>query len=96
MLTGVTIVVTRHTKVKDGDSMIRYVTYDIKEGNSYESLYDYFKERKAKKVTESTYQVDSTLKWEDFCNKIKGLTSAGDNVSIISCNTNGIFHKKVR
>lgn len=96
MQTDATIVVMRHTKAKDGDFMIRYVTYDIKEGNSYEALYNYFEERKAKKVTESTYQVDSSLKWEDFCAKIKGLTSTGDNVSVISCNANGIFHKKVR
>ena len=76
--------------------MVRYITYDIKEGNSYDALYKYFEERKAKKVTESTYQVDSTLQWNDFCAKIKGLTSAGDNVSIISYNGNSVFHKKVR
>lgn len=29
--------------------MNRYVTYDIKDGNSYESLYNYFDEVKAKK-----------------------------------------------
>ena len=28
--------------------MNRYVTYDIKDGNSYESLYNYFDEVKAK------------------------------------------------
>ena len=45
MQTDATIVVMRHTKAKDGDFMIRYVTYDIKEGNSYEALYNYFEER---------------------------------------------------
>lgn len=91
-----TIVAMRHIKVKEGDFMVRYVTYDIKEGNSYDELYSYFEERKAKKVTESTYQVNSTLKWDDFCTKIKGLTSIGDNVAIISYNDKGVFHKKVR
>lgn len=76
--------------------MKRYVTYDIKEGNSYEELYNYFKERKAKKVTESTYAVNSNLDFDTFCNKIKRLTSVGDSVAVISANKDGVFHRQVR
>ena len=76
--------------------MKRYVTYDIKEGNSYENLYNYFSERKAEKITESTYAVSSTLNLDEFCKKLKNLTSSGDCVAVITCGNNGIFHKTVR
>lgn len=76
--------------------MNRYVTYDIKDGNGYESLYNYFDEVKAEKITESTYKVSSTLKLEDFCSKLRSLTSYGDSVVIITCNKDGIFHKTAR
>ena len=76
--------------------MNRYVTYDIKDGNSYESLYNYFDEVKARKITESTYKVGSMLNLEDFCEKLKDLTSYGDSVVVITCNKDGVFHKTVR
>lgn len=76
--------------------MKRYVTYDIKEGNSYDDLYDYFEEVKAEKITESTYKVSSTMNLDDFCRKLKNLTSSGDTVVVITWNKDGAFHKKVR
>ncbi len=76
--------------------MKRYVTYDIKDGNSYEKLYNYFDTVKAEKITESTYKVDSLLNLTDFCNKLKKLTSTGDSVIVITCSKNGIFHEKAR
>ncbi len=76
--------------------MKRYVTYDIKDGNSYEKLYNYFDEVKAEKITESTYKVDSSLNLTEFCNKLKNLTSSGDSVVVITWNKYGVFHEKAR
>lgn len=92
----VTTAVKKHIMVNGGLSMKRYVTYDIKEGNSYEDLYNYFDEVKAEMITESTYKVDSTLTLADFCAKLKNLTSNGDSVVVITCNNNGVFHQKAR
>lgn len=76
--------------------MKRYVSYDIKEGNSYEDLYAYFDEVNAEKITESTYKVDSKLSLDNFCTKLKNLTGSGDTVVVITGNDKGAFHKKVR
>lgn len=76
--------------------MKRYVSYDIKEENSYEDLYNYFKEVNAEKITESTYKVDSKLSLDDFCTKLKNLTNYGDSVVVITGNEKGAFHKKAR
>lgn len=91
------IVARKHIKGNGDAIMKRYVTYDIKDGNSYDELYSYFEERKAKKITESTYQVNSTLNLDNFCTKLKNLTSNGDHVAVITWNkTDGIFDRKVR
>ena len=83
--------------VNGGLKMKRYVTYDIKDGNSYEKLYNYFDEVNAEKITESTYKVDSTLKLTEFCNKLKNLTSSGDSIVVITWNNkSGVFHERVR
>lgn len=95
LMDAITVAKKRIT-IKGGIGMNRYVTYDIKDGNSYESLYNYFDDVKAEKITESTYKVSSTLKLEDFCSKLKGLTSSGDSVVVITCNKDGVFHKTVR
>jgi hypothetical protein len=92
----VTIVAAKLITVNGGLKMKRYVTYDIKDGNSYDDLYNYFDEVKAEKITESTYKVDSTLKLSDFCSKLKNLTSSGDSVVVITWNKNGVFHEKAR
>ena len=76
--------------------MKRYVSYDIKEENSYEDLYNYFDEVNAEKITESTYRVDSKLNLDSFCTKLKNLTSPEDTVVVISGNAKGAFHRKVR
>ncbi len=76
--------------------MKRYVTYDIKSGNSYEDLYDYFDEIKAKMITKSTYETNSGLSLDKFCNKLKSVTSTGDSVVVITKGDNGLFHQKAR
>ena len=63
----------------------RVLTYDLKSANiyDYKDLYDYFKQVNAKKLTESSYLIETTLPWADFEGKIKRLTKYGDNVKAI-------------
>lgn len=76
--------------------MTRYVTYDIKSGNSYDDLYDYFDEIKANMITKSTYETNSGLSLDEFCYKLKSVTSTGDSVVVITKSNNGLFHIKAR
>lgn len=77
--------------------MKRYVTYDIKEGNSYENLYNYFTEIKAVRITESTYETDLSLTLDEFCQKLRSVTSTGDTVVVITRNTEyELMHRFVR
>lgn len=68
----------------------RVLTYDLKYGDSYDykELYDYFKVVNAKKLTESSYLIKTSIKWIDFEKKIKGLTKNGDNVKCVVINQN--------
>lgn len=73
----------------------RYVTYDIKDGNSYDDLYDFF-ETNATKLTESTYLVKSNDP-EQFSQELKNATSKGDTIYYIYITTkNNMLHRKVR
>ncbi len=75
----------------------RYVTYDIKDGNSYDKLYEFLEKFGGTQITKSTYVVKTNLKLEDFSSKLKTATSYGDTVLVISVsNKNEIFHYKVR
>lgn len=66
----------------------RVLTYDLKNGDSYdyEELYDYFKVVDAKKLTESSYLIKTFIKWAEFEKKIRGLTKNGDNVKCVVIN----------
>ena len=76
--------------------MKRIVTYDVKEGNDYKKFYDYVDTIKGIKITESTYELNTSLSQEEFETKIKALFSKGDNVYYISVNAeNKIFYKKI-
>lgn len=68
----------------------RVLTYDLKNGDfdDYKELYDYFKVVNAKKLTESSYLIETSSKWEEFEKKIKGLTKNGDNVKCVVINQN--------
>ena len=77
-------------------SMKRILTYDVKEGNDYKKLYDYIETIKGKKLTESTYELDTPLSQKDFESKIKSLFSKNDNVYYISVSDkNNLFYKKI-
>lgn len=76
--------------------MKRYISYDIKIGNDYTKLYDYLEEISASKITESTYSANVSLNLNDFAEKLKSVTSAGDSMVIITYNNDGMFHRKVR
>ncbi len=76
--------------------MKRILTYDVKDGNDYKKLYDYIETIKGKKLTESTYELDTPLSQKDFESKIKSLFSKNDNVYYISVSDkNNLFYKKI-
>lgn len=68
----------------------RVSTYDLKNGDfdDYKELYDYFKVVNAKKLTESSYLIETSSEWEEFEKKIKELTKNGDNVKCVVINQN--------
>jgi len=67
----------------------RILTYDLKYADSYDykELYDYLKKVNATQLTESSYLIKSSLKYEDFANIIKSITKSGDNVKCIVLST---------
>ena len=72
------------------------LTYDVKDGNDYKKLYDYIETIKGKKLTESTYELDTSLSQKDFESKIKSLFSKNDNVYYISVSDkNNLFYRKI-
>lgn len=76
--------------------MRRILTYDVKDGNDYKKLYDYIETIKGKKLTESTYELDTPLSQKDFESKIKSLFSKNDNVYYISVSDkNNLFYRKI-
>ena len=76
----------------------RILTYDKKTGNDYQSLYDWFTEVRAKKLTESTYQIESNLGKEEFISKVSSFMQKGDNFWFVSVDdkTKGIFAEKIK
>ena len=76
--------------------MKRYLTYDKKDGKDYSRVYKVLQELKAKQLTESTYEIDTTLSQDDFVKKLKWAFNEGDNVGYItSNNTEGTFYIKI-
>ena len=76
--------------------MKRILTYDVKDGNDYKKLYDYIETIKGQKLTESTYELDTSLSQKDFESKIKSLFSKNDNVYYISVSDkNNLFYRKI-
>lgn len=76
--------------------MKRVVTYDVKQGNSYERFYEFVKEVKAEQITESAYLFNTSLSQDDFQKKLKWAFNKGDNVAYISENNNvGLFYIKI-
>lgn len=71
----------------------RVLTYDLKYANSfdYNELYKYFKDINAKKLTESSYLVKTSLKFNDFKEKIRSLTKNGDIIKCVVLNQNNVL-----
>ena len=76
--------------------MKRIVTYDVKQGNDYSAWYDYVERIDGRKITESTYALNTSLSQEGFENRLRSLFNKGDNVAYISVNKdNDLYWKKI-
>lgn len=66
----------------------RILTYDLKYAKSddYEDLYKFLSSVKAKKLTESSYMIKTSMKWDDFKTKIRSITKSGDNIKAVVLN----------
>lgn len=72
------------------------VTYDVKQGNDCTEWYDYIKRIGGIKITESTYELNTSLLQEGFENRLRSLFNKGDNVAYISVDEDkGLFWKRV-
>ena len=49
----------------------RFLTYDKKNDNDYTRVYKVLEELKAKQITESTYEIKTSLSQDEFVKKIK-------------------------
>ena len=75
---------------------MRIVTYDVKQGNDYSTWYDYVERIDGRKITESTYALNTSLSQEGFENRLRSLFNKGDNVAYISVNKdNDLYWKKI-
>ena len=76
----------------------RVLTYDLKSANiyDYKDLYDFFNQVNAKKLTESSYLIETSLPWTEFEEKIKRLTKYGDNVKAIRIVGNKLTIENIR
>lgn len=75
---------------------MRIVTYDVKQGNDYSAWYDYVERIDGRKITESTYALNTSLSQEGFENRLRSLFNKGDNVAYISANKdNDLYWKKI-
>ena len=75
---------------------MRIVTYDVKQGNDYSAWYDYVEKIGGRKITESTYELNTSLLQEGFENRLRSLFNKGDNVAYISVDKdNELFWKKI-
>ena len=75
---------------------MRIVTYDVKQGNDYSAWYDYVERVDGRKITESTYALNTSLSQEGFENRLRSLFNKGDNVAYISVNKdNDLYWKKI-
>ncbi len=76
--------------------MKRIITYDVREGNNYDKLYTFIKKYNGKKITESTYEIDSILQLDEFKRQLKASVNSNDSVYYISVNRDNIlFYNKI-
>lgn len=75
---------------------IRYLSYDIREGNDYEALYKVIEKHKGTLVTESLYRFDATGKLEQFIADVAAAIEDDDSVYVIYLGENDVIrHRKV-
>lgn len=76
----------------------RIVTYDVKEGNSYQDFYKFKDENNGVEITKSTYAIATSLSCDEFREKLKKVFSKNDKVSFISVdsNTHKIFYERIK
>ena len=75
----------------------RVLMYDLKYAKTedYQDLYNYLDSEKATKLTESSYLIETELKWDDFKKKKLLVTKTGDNVkAVVYCD--GIEIRTIR
>ncbi len=67
----------------------RLLTYDLYFGNSddYTKLYDYLREIKAERLTESSYLIKTGISFDEMCTKLFSLTHSKDKVFLAYINT---------
>ena len=76
--------------------MKRLITYDIIKGNDYSKLYEFIEKYKGIQITESTYEITSSLSLDVFKQEIRKVIRSNDKVYVISVNTdNVLFYTKV-
>ena len=63
----------------------RVITYDLHYADiyDYKELYKYLDSVGAKKLTESSYLIETDLVFSEFKNKIISITKPGDNIKAI-------------
>jgi hypothetical protein len=77
--------------------LTKYVTYEINPDiNSYGQLASLFEELGAQKLTESTYRIESKIKLDDLCERLKAATYGGDHVFVLFGVYKGVEHRVVR
>lgn len=77
----------------------RVVTYDVNTNgnNDYTDFYEYLETHTHKKLTESTYEIDSDLEFDPFADEIRKLFKKGDSVYIISVSDkHTLYSTKIR
>lgn len=76
----------------------RFITYDLNyaSNDDYNELYKLLEGYKSKKITESTYQIDTSESLEVFKNKFYKATHNGDNVKVIIKTDKGMEVRVIR
>ena len=79
--------------------MERIITYDLRyaDTDDYEDLYAVLEELNGKKLTESTYVINTSLNQQTIIKKIKDVIYPDDVVYYVSVDfeSNKLFYKKI-
>lgn len=75
-------------------AFVRYLSYDIREGNDYDALYKFIKKHKGEEITKSLYRFVSDINYDDFAKELRNAVEDDDSVYFI-CNNDGLVHRRV-